>query len=73
MSNGDPPEGYSFQQAIETESSSSNIVVRSNEYGMEVTLDPMEHPIRRLDVYPSEVEEFLGAIRAAAGEVEIDG
>lgn len=58
------------ERVIETPSSSSNIVVRGDEHGIEITLDPMNLPIRRLDVYAEEVEEFVAAIERASEEVQ---
>ena len=58
-----------IEREIESPNSSSNIVVRGNEHGIEITLDPMNNPIRRLDVYPEDAEGFVDAVIEAAEEV----
>lgn len=55
---------------IETPSSSSNIIVRTAGGGMEITLDPMKRPVKRIDVYEEEVEEFVEAVQTVAEEAE---
>lgn len=57
---------------IENPRSSSNIVVTGGPWGIEVTLDPMERPVERIDVYAREVDEFVKAIQRAAEEVRHD-
>lgn len=53
---------------VESPNSSSDIIVRGTPHAIEITLDPMEHPIERLDVYPEDAEEFVEAVQKA-GEV----
>lgn len=58
------------RRVIESPMSSSNIVVEGNPHAIEITLEPMENPIRQLDVYPEDVDEFVEAVQEAAEEVE---
>lgn len=63
-----------LERVIENESSSSDIVIRATVHGLEITLDPMETPIRKLDVYREETDEFAEAVtelsRLVGGECE---
>lgn len=63
---------YAFHRVIETDGSSSNIVVRADEWGMEVTLDPMVQPVRRIDVYQEEADAFAEAVQDAQEVVADD-
>lgn len=58
------------RRVIESPMSSSNIVVKGTPHAVELTLEPMEDPIRRLDVYPEDVDEFVEAVEDAAAVVE---
>lgn len=52
--------------------SSSDIVVRGASYGMEVTLDPMVNPVRKIDVYQEEAPRFVEAVLQASLLVEVE-
>lgn len=58
------------ERVVESENSSSDIVVRGTPHAIEITLDPLRSPFRRLDVYPEDVEEFVDAVQEAAAVVE---
>lgn len=57
---------------VESPNSSSDILVRGTPHAIEITLDPMEHPIERLDVYPEDAEEFVEAVQKAGEVVDPD-
>lgn len=60
------------EERVESPDSSSDIVVRGTVHGIEITLDPMENPIRRLDVYPEDAEAFVEAVQKAGEVVDPD-
>lgn len=51
-----------IERRIESEDSSSAIVVRATIYGLSITLDPMNHPVEKIDVYEEEAEAFADAV-----------
>lgn len=61
---------YKFHRVIENPSSASNVVVRADAWGVEITLDPMKHPVRKIDVYQEDAAEFKAAIDDAVNVVE---
>lgn len=72
----DDPEFPIVHRVERDDMSSSTIVVRAtgpiDEHGLEITLDPMTHPVEKIDVYPNEVYDFFKAVNAVISEARED-
>lgn len=62
--------GERFAREIENEGSSTNVVVEADAGGLSMSLEPMDAPVWKIDVYEEELEDFREAIDDAIAFVE---